>query len=118
MWVYVLFFQAKKDRKFYRQARLKGVRGWTITDLLTTQLWGFQQSIFKTASRGIFVKKQEYGRAIGSHLGKPIYESFKDQGVIYIFDRVAQCDAEGCPLDQVKQGELLVNPGLIYRQAS
>jgi len=64
------------------------------------------------------VKKQEYGRAIGSHLGKPIYESFKDQGVTYIFDRVAQCDAEGCPLDQVKHGELLVNPGLIYKQAS
>lgn len=62
--------------------------------------------------------KLEYGCAIGSYLGKLIYESFKDQGVTYIFDRVAQCDEEGCPLAQVKRGELLVNPGLIYKQAS
>lgn len=61
---------------------------------------------------------QRFGRAIGSYLGKTIYESFKDQGVTYIFDRKAQCDDEGCPLDQVKPGELLVRPGLIYKQAS
>jgi len=61
---------------------------------------------------------QKYGRAIGSHLGKPIYESITDQDVTYIFDRLAECDAEGCPLDQVKRGELLLQPGLIYRQAS
>lgn len=64
------------------------------------------------------VNTQKYGRAIGSHLGKPIYESFRDQEVTYIFDRMAQCDDEGCPLDQVKHGELLVQPGLIYKQAS
>jgi len=64
------------------------------------------------------VEKHEYGRAIGSFLGKTIYESFKDQGVMYLFDRVAQCDTEGCPLEQVKHGELLLNPGLIYKQAS
>lgn len=61
---------------------------------------------------------QKYGRAIGSHLGKPIYETLKDQDVTYIFDRMAQCDDEGCPLDQVKRGELLVQPGLIYKKAS
>lgn len=59
----------------------------------------------------------EYGRAIGSHLGKPIYESIKEQDTTYIFDRLAQCDAEGCPLDQVKKDELLLNPGLIYKKA-
>ncbi len=61
---------------------------------------------------------QKYGRAIGSHLGKPIYESFKDQDKTYIFDRLAQCDSEGCPLDQVKHDELLLQPGLIYKKAS
>lgn len=64
------------------------------------------------------VKKHEYGRAIGSHLGKPIYEFFKDENATYIFDRLAQCDTEGCPLDQVKKGELLFQPGLIYKKAS
>lgn len=64
------------------------------------------------------VSTQKNGRAIGSHLGKPIYESITDQDVTYIFDRLAECDTEGCPLDQVKRGELLLQPGLIYRQAS
>ena len=66
------------------------------------------------------MNKFDYGRAIGSLLGKPIYESFKEQenGSKYIFDRLAQCDAEGCPLDQVKRDELLISPGLIYKKAS
>lgn len=63
-------------------------------------------------------KKQTIRRTIGSHLGRPIYETFQDQGTTYIFDRLAQCDEEGCPLDQVKRDELLLNPGLIYRKAS
>lgn len=64
--------------------------------------------------------KFDYGRPIGSLLGKPIYESFKEQenDIQYIFDRLAQCDTEGCPLDQVKKGELLITPGLIYKKAS
>ena len=36
----------------------------------------------------------------------------------YIFDRLAKCDRDGCPLDQLRQGELLFNPGLIYKEAS
>jgi len=64
------------------------------------------------------VSKSQYGRAIGIHMGKPIYESFQEQDRTYVFDRLAKCDDEGCPLDQVKEGELLVNPGLIYRKAS
>jgi hypothetical protein len=51
-------------------------------------------------------------------MGKPIYESFEDQDRKYVFDRLAKCDEEGCPLDQVKEGELLINPGLIYKKAS
>ena len=51
-------------------------------------------------------------------MGKPIYESFQEQDRKYVFDRLAKCDDEGCPLDQVKEGELLINPGLIYKKAS
>ena len=64
------------------------------------------------------VNKPQYGRAIGSHLGKPIYESIQEEETRYTFDRLAKCDDEGCPLDQVKKNELLVNPGLIYKKAS
>lgn len=66
------------------------------------------------------MQKYNYGRPIGSLLGKPIYESFneEDNGAQYIFDRLAQCDTEGCPLDQVKKDELLLTPGLIYKKAS
>jgi hypothetical protein len=64
------------------------------------------------------VSKSKLGRTIGSHMGKPIYESFQEQETRYVFDRLAKCDDEGCPLDQVKAGELLVTPGLIYKKAS
>lgn len=66
------------------------------------------------------MNKFEYGQMIGSHLGKPIYETIKEpeEGVQYVFDRLAKCDAEGCPLDQVKKDELLLSPGLIYKKAS
>ena len=59
-----------------------------------------------------------YGRKIGSHLGKPIYESIARNGYKYVYDRLAECDSDGCPLDQLKQNEVMFNPGLIYRQAS
>jgi hypothetical protein len=64
------------------------------------------------------VNDRNYGPAIGSHLGKTIYQFIKEQGKQYNFDRLAKCDDEGCPLDQVKKGEILVAPGLIYKQAS
>ena len=64
------------------------------------------------------MKEKKFGPAIGTHLGKPIYESVEQQGNKYIFDRIAECDRDGCPLDQLKKGELLFQPGLIYRQAS
>lgn len=61
--------------------------------------------------------KREYGPAIGSHLGKPIYESITQSETKYVFDRVAQCDRDGCPLDQLAKNELMFNPGLIYKKA-
>jgi hypothetical protein len=64
------------------------------------------------------VNKRNYGPAIGSHLGKTIFQFFQEDNIKYIFDRLAQCDEDGCPLDQVKHDELLVAPGLIYKKAS
>ena len=61
---------------------------------------------------------REYGPAIGSHLGKPIYESITDHEGKFVFDRVAQCDPEGCSLHQLKRGEILLSPGLIYKQVA
>ena len=63
------------------------------------------------------MKDNQFGRAIGSHLGQPIYESVEQSGKKYIFDRLAECDRDGCPLDQLKKGELLFIPGLIYKPA-
>ena len=59
--------------------------------------------------------RREFGPTIGSHLGKPIYESFVQQDEKYIFDRVAECDRDGCPLDQLEKNELMFLHGLIYK---
>ena len=64
------------------------------------------------------VSKRAFGPAIGSHLGKPIYKTITQQDKTYIFDRLAKCDRDGCPLDQLNKNELLFNPGLIYKEAS
>jgi len=58
-----------------------------------------------------------YGPPIGTHLGKPIYSTVKTEGRTYIFDRLAKCDLDGCPLDQLRKNELMFRPGLIYRAA-
>jgi hypothetical protein len=64
------------------------------------------------------VNKRTFGQAIGSHLGKTIYQSIQDENVTYIYDRIAQCETDGaCPLDQLSKNELLIEPGLIYKQA-
>lgn len=59
---------------------------------------------------------RHFGKPIGSHLGKPIYDFVVQSGKKYIFDRLAECDRDGCPLDQLGKGELLFAPGLIYKQ--
>lgn len=60
--------------------------------------------------------KSVYGPAIGSHLGKSIYQTIESEGIKYNFDRMAQCDSDGCPLQQLATNEVLFNPGLIYKK--
>lgn len=64
------------------------------------------------------MQKPVYGPNIGSHLGKPIYKSRESDGILYDYDRKAECDTEGCPLQQLSKNEIMFNPGLIYKKAS
>ena len=64
------------------------------------------------------MSERHYGRCIGTHLGRPIYETIEQEDVTYVFDRLAQCDDDGCPLDQLAENEVLLLPGLIYKTAS
>jgi len=63
------------------------------------------------------VDNSSFGRPIGSHLGKTIYESIKNDEGQYVFDRIAECDMDGCPLDQLHRDELMLKNGLIYKKA-
>ena len=65
----------------------------------------------------MLVNKREYGPAIGTFLGKPIYKTITEEERQYIFDRLADCDEDGCPLDQLNKDEVMMNPGLIYKIA-
>lgn len=62
------------------------------------------------------MSKRTYGPAIGSHLGKTIYQTIQQEDHQYEFDRLAHCDTEGCPLDQLNKNEMMMDPGLIYKQ--
>ena len=64
------------------------------------------------------MNKPVFSKPIGSHLGKTIYSTVEAEDHTYVFDRLAECDREGCPLDQLKKDELMFQPGLIYRLAS
>ncbi len=55
------------------------------------------------------------GHAIGSYLGKPIFESIEVQDESYVFDRIAKYEDDEFPLDRLSENEVLVEPGLIYR---
>jgi hypothetical protein len=55
------------------------------------------------------------GNAIGTYLGKPIFESIELQDEPYVFDRIAQYEDDEFPLDRLSENEVLVEPGLIYR---
>lgn len=57
---------------------------------------------------------RQHENKVGSYLGKPIYEIIKVQDQTFIFVRIASADADGYPLAQLKQGEILFTPGLIY----
>jgi len=63
------------------------------------------------------VSKNKYGPAIGTHLGKPIFSTIESEEGKYKFDRLAECDRDGCPLGQLQKDELMFNPGLIYKTA-
>lgn len=63
------------------------------------------------------MNKPVYGPPIGSHLGKPIFSTIESEEGKYVFDRLAECDREGCPLDQLGKNEVMFQPGLIYRAA-
>ncbi len=54
--------------------------------------------------------------AIGNYMGKPIFESIEVRNEPYVFDRIAHYEEDGFPLDSLKENEVLVEPGLIYRQ--
>lgn len=55
---------------------------------------------------------------IGSHLGRPIYKTLKQDGSEYTFDRIAESDDDGWyHLTQLAPKELLLKNGLIYRAA-
>ncbi len=63
------------------------------------------------------MERRKPARTVGMHLGKPIPETIYNGDREYVFDRIAECDAEGCSLDQLKKNEVLIRPGLIYRPA-
>lgn len=56
------------------------------------------------------------GHAIGNYLGKPIFESISIQEEAYIFDRIADYEDDEFPLSRLNANEVLIEPGLIYRQ--
>lgn len=56
------------------------------------------------------------GHSIGQYMGKPIFESIQVQDEPYVFDRIARYVDDEFPLDQLGNNEVLVEPGLIYRQ--
>ena len=64
------------------------------------------------------MEKPVYISHIGTHQGKPIYKTIESDGIKYDYDRKAECDDEGCPLQQLASNELLFNPGLIYKKIS
>jgi hypothetical protein len=63
------------------------------------------------------VHKTVYGPTVGSHLGKHIFQTIESDGIKYNFERLAECDTDGCPLQQLAVNEVLFTPGLIYKKA-
>lgn len=61
-------------------------------------------------------RNPKHGPRIGSYLGQPIFESIHSQNGTYIFDRIARCVDNEYPLDQLDKDEVLMSPGLIYKQ--
>jgi len=53
---------------------------------------------------------------VGTHLGKAIRKTIESEGTVFQYDRVAECDHDGCPLDQLEKDELMLKEGLIYKR--
>lgn len=64
------------------------------------------------------MESSKSGHAITSHLGRPVAPAISNEQGSFVFDRVAECNEDGCPLDQLQSDEIMIHPGLIYRQAS
>lgn len=64
----------------------------------------------------IIVHKSVYGPTVGSHLGKPIFQTIESEGIKYSFERVAECDSDGCNLQQLAANEVMFSQGLIYKK--
>ena len=60
------------------------------------------------------MQKVVYGPTVGTYLGKPIFQTIESEGVKYNFIRMAECENDGCPLQQLAANEVMFNPGLIY----
>ena len=60
--------------------------------------------------------KSVYGPTVGTYLGKPIFQTIESESVKYNFERMAECDSEGCPLQQLAANEIMFPPGLIYKK--
>lgn len=66
---------------------------------------------------GRFTKQSE--QHIGTHLGKPIPAYIDTETGRYRFDRVAYANKRGqVPLAQMRNDEVVITPGLIYRKGS
>ncbi len=61
-------------------------------------------------------KHKVIGPTVGMHLGKPIFQVIEANDTRFEYNRVAECDNDGCPLDQLKSGELMLKSGLIYKR--
>ena len=64
------------------------------------------------------MQKPIYVPNVSTYNGKPVYKTIESDGVKYNYDRKAECDEDGCPLQQLASNEILFNPGLIYKKAS
>ncbi len=56
------------------------------------------------------------GSHVGNYMGQPILQTIESASGIYVFDRIAESVDGEFPLDQLNKDELLIRPGLIYRQ--
>ena len=63
------------------------------------------------------MQKPVYGATVGTFLGKPIYQTVESDGIKYDFSRMAECDGDGCPLQQLASNEMMLKSGLIYKKA-